>query len=149
ERRRGAELAAKFCARRLELAALAADAARPRIAAQRVDHRAAHAPLGEGFELDPAGFVETERGVDQAEDAILHEIAQLDGMRHRRGDAARQRFDERNAGGNAFTLTGGEGLTLHEVGSPWPIHSATATPGGKRKKSVEDCPSVSAANLLV
>ena len=54
ERRLGAELAAQLLARRLELAALTAHAARPGVAAQRVDHRAAHAALGERLELDAA-----------------------------------------------------------------------------------------------
>ena len=115
ERRLGAELAAQLLARGLELAALTAHAARPRIAAQRIDHRAAHAALGEGLELDAARFVEAAGGVDQAEHAVLHEIAQLDRMRHRRGHAAGQRFDERQAGGDAFTLIVSKGLTLHRT----------------------------------
>jgi hypothetical protein len=39
-------------------------------------------------------------------------------MRHGRRDATGQRFHKGKAGGNAFTLTGDEGLTLHGVGSP-------------------------------
>ena len=58
ERRLVAQLAAQLLARGLELAALAADAARPGVLAQRVDHRAAHAALGEGLELDAAVLVE-------------------------------------------------------------------------------------------
>ena len=56
-RQRGlvAELAAQLLAGGLELPAHAAHAAGPGIAAQRVDHGAAHAPLGEGLELDARG----------------------------------------------------------------------------------------------
>ena len=54
QRRLVSQLAAQRLARGVELAALAADAARPGVAAQRVDHRAADAPLGEGLELDAA-----------------------------------------------------------------------------------------------
>ena len=113
ERRLGAELAAQLLARRLELAALAAHAARPGVAPERVDHRAADAALGEGLELDAARFVEAEGRVDQAEHAVLHQVAELDRVRHRRGDATRQRLHEGKAGGDAITLTGDERLTLH------------------------------------
>ena len=113
ERRLGAELAAQLLARGLELAALAAHAARPGVAAQRVDHRAAHAALGEGLELDAARFVEAAGGVDQPEHAVLHEVAELDRVRHRGGDPARQRLDERQAGGDSVALIGFERLTLH------------------------------------
>ena len=58
QRRLAAQLAAQLLARGLELAALAANAARPGVLAQRVDHRAADAPLGEGLELDAARLVE-------------------------------------------------------------------------------------------
>src|SRR5881392_4131597 len=51
-RRFSAELAAQGLAGGVELAALAAHAARPRVAAKRIDHGAAHPPLGEGLELD-------------------------------------------------------------------------------------------------
>ena len=78
ERRLAAELAAQLLARRLELAALAANAARPGVLAQRVDHRAADPPLGEGLELDAARLVEAVRGVDQTDDPVLDEIADVD-----------------------------------------------------------------------
>ena len=112
-RRLVAQLAPQRFARRVELAALAADAARPGVAPQRVDHRAAHAPLGEGLELDAALLVEPVRGVDQAEDAVLHEVADVDRVRHRRRHAARERFDKREAGDDAAILTGGDGLGAH------------------------------------
>jgi len=47
-----AQRGAEFFARRFELAPDAAHAARPGVLAQRVDHRAADATLGEGLELD-------------------------------------------------------------------------------------------------
>ena len=112
-RRLVSELAAQRFARRVELAALTAHAARPRIAAQRVDHRAANAPLGEGLELDAAVLVEAVRGVDQADHAVLHEIADVDRVRHRRRHAAGERFDERQTGDDAAILTGGNRLGAH------------------------------------
>jgi len=36
--------------------------------------------------------------VDQADDPVLDEVAQVDGVRHGRGHAAGQRLDEGNAG---------------------------------------------------
>ena len=113
ERRLGAEFAAQLFARGFELAADAADAARPRVAAQRVDHRAAHAALRERLELDAARLVEAVRGVDEAEHAVLHEIAQIDRMRHRRRHAACERLDERQAGLDAFVLMAANGATQH------------------------------------
>ena len=109
ERRLGAELAAELLARGFELAPLPPDAARPGVAPQRVDHRAADAALGERLELDAAVLVEPARRVDQSEHAVLHEVAELDRVRHRRGDAPRQRLDERQSGGDAFAMTGGRG----------------------------------------
>jgi hypothetical protein len=81
-RRFGSQLLAQLLARGFQLTALAADAARPGILSERVDHRAAHPPLGEGFELDPPGFVIAACGVDQADHAVLHEVGQLDRVRH-------------------------------------------------------------------
>jgi len=97
QRRLGAGLAAEGLARGLELAALAADAARPGVLAQRVDHRPADAALGEGLELDPARVVVAVRGVDQADHAVLDEVSQVDGVRHRGGHPARDGLDEREA----------------------------------------------------
>jgi len=51
-------------ARRFEFTPLPADASRPRVLAQRVDHRAADTTFGERLELDPARFVEAVRRVD-------------------------------------------------------------------------------------
>src|SRR5882672_9615191 len=48
----------------------------------RADHRAADAPFGERLELDPASLIEPVRGVDQAEDAVLDQIADVDRVRH-------------------------------------------------------------------
>ena len=113
ERGLGAELATQRFARGFELTALAANAARPRVAAQRIDHRATHTALGKSLELDAARLVEPEGGVDQAQHSILDEIAQLDGVGHRGGDAAGERLHEGKTGGDPGTLTGNERLTLH------------------------------------
>ena len=78
ERRLGAKLAPQLLTRRLELAALAADAARPGVAPERINHRPADPAFGEGLELDPARFVEAAGRVDEADHPILHEIAKLD-----------------------------------------------------------------------
>src|SRR5262249_11249278 len=43
---------------------------------------------------DAARFVEAVRGVDEAQHPVLHEVAEVDGMRHRSGDATRDAFDE-------------------------------------------------------
>ena len=115
-RRLVAELAAQRFARRVELAALAADAARPGVLAERVDHRAANAPFGERLELDPAIFVEAVRGVDQTEHAVLDEITDVDRVRHRGGHAPSKRFDEWNSGDDAmFPIGGGDRLGAHEL----------------------------------
>ena len=111
-RRFVSQLAAQRFARGIQLAALTAHAARPRVLAQRVDHRAADAPLGEGLELDAAILIEAVGGVDQAEDAVLHEIADVDGVRHRGGHAPGQRLDKGQAGDDAAILAGGDGLKL-------------------------------------
>ena len=113
-RRLVSQLAAQRFARRVELATLTADAARPRVAAQRVDHRAAHAPLGEGLELDAAVLVEPVRGVDQTDHAVLDEIADVDRVRHRRRHAARERFDKRQTRNDSAILAGGNRLGAHD-----------------------------------
>jgi len=73
-----AELPSEFLARRFQLAALTTDPTRPGILAQRVDHGPPDSPFGEGLELDAARFVEAVRRVNQADDAILHEISDID-----------------------------------------------------------------------
>ena len=102
--RLGAELAAQLFSRGFELAAHAADAARPGVATQRVDHRASDAPLGERLELDAAVLVETVRGVDEPEHSVLDEVAKVNRMRHGRRHASGQRFDEGQTGGDALLL---------------------------------------------
>ena len=112
-RRLVTQLAAQRFARRVELAPLAADAARPCVAAQRVDHRATDPPFGEGLELDAALFVEPVRGVDQPQHAILHQVADVDRVRHRRRHPAGERFDKGQAGDDSAVLAGGDGLGAH------------------------------------
>jgi len=93
---------------RLEFAPLTANATRPCILAKGVNHRAANAALGKGLELDAARFVEPMRCVDQANDTILHEVPNINGMRHRRCYPASQLLDKREMGNDArifFALT--------------------------------------------
>jgi len=104
QRRLVAQLAAQRLARGLELAALAAHASRPRLAPERVDHRPAHAPLGEGLELDAAPLVEPMGGIDEAHDPVLHQVPDVDRVRHRRREAARESLDKREAGDNAVAF---------------------------------------------
>ena len=106
QRRLVAQLATQRLARRLELASHAAHAARPGVAAKRVDHRAANASLGEGLELDAAPLVKAVGGVDQPDDAVLHQVSHVNRMRHGRGHAARERFDKRQSGDDATALGG-------------------------------------------
>ena len=113
QRRLGAKLAAQLLARGFELAADAADAARPGIAAERVDHRAADAPFGKRLELDAAALVEAVGGVDEAEHAVLDEVAEVDRMRHGRRHAARQRLDKRQTRGHSFLLMFRQWHSLH------------------------------------
>src|SRR6185503_12642207 len=87
QRRFATHFATERFARGLELTALAADAARPGILAQRVDHRPADAPFGERLELDASGLVEAVRRVDQADDPVLDEIPDINRVRHGRGNA--------------------------------------------------------------
>ena len=51
--------------------------------------------------LMPRALVEAVGGVDEPDDAVLDEIADVDRVRHRRGDAAGELFDERKGGDNA------------------------------------------------
>ena len=107
-RRLVAELAAQRFAGGVELAPLAPHAARPGVAPERIDHRAAHAPFGERLELDAAVLVESMRRVDQPEDAVLHQVADVDRVGHRGGHPAGKRLDERQAGDDATVLAGGQ-----------------------------------------
>ena len=105
QRRLVPKLAAQLFASRFELAALAANAARPGVLAQSVDHRAPDATFGERLELDAARLVEAMRCVDEPDDAVLDEIADVDRVGHRGRDASGELFDERNAGDDARILS--------------------------------------------
>jgi len=97
QRRLVAEREAQPFAGGFKLAAHAAHAPRPRVLAQRVDHRSPDAPFGERLELDAARFLEPPRRVDEANHAVLNQVAQVDGVWHGRRHSARQGFHERNA----------------------------------------------------
>ena len=133
QRRLGAGLAAQGLAGRLELAALAADAARPGVLAQRVDHGAPDAALGEGLELDAAAVVVAVRGVDEADHPVLHQVAEVDRVRHRRGHPAGNGFDEGQAGDDAI-------LRGHGVdGWGWPWSSPAAGREGRSRAPQGGC----------
>jgi len=113
QRRLAAHLAAQLLPRGLEFSPHATHAARPRIPPERVDHGPTNTPLRECLELDPATLVEAVRGVHQAQDPILHQVVDLDGVGHGRRDTPRQGLHERQAGLDAVTLGVGHGLSLH------------------------------------
>ena len=74
-----------------QLAAHTTDPAGPRVAAERVDHGAAYATLGEGLKLDPAAVIKPVGCVHQADDAVLHQIlrSSMNSRATRRNVAAR------------------------------------------------------------
>ena len=115
QRRLVAQLAAQRFARGFELASDAAHAARPGVAAKRVDHRASNAPLGKRLELDAAALVEPMGGVDQSDDAVLHQVSHINRVGHRRRHAAGERFHERQSVNDATALGGGHWLGAHFV----------------------------------
>ena len=128
--RLGAGLAAEGFAGGLELAALAADAARPGILAQRVDHGAADPALGEGLELDAAAVVVAVRGVDQADHPVLHQIAQVDRVRHRRSHPTGNGLDEGQAGDDAVLRGHGvDGGVGHGVSGSLSRRRSAGAPG--------------------
>jgi hypothetical protein len=63
---------------------------------------------------DPAIFVEPVRGIDQSDDAVLHQVADIDRVRHRRRHAAGKRFDKRETGNDAAVVSGGDRLGAHK-----------------------------------
>ena len=114
ERRLASMLAAQLFAGGLDLAPLAADASGPRILPEGVDHRAANAPFGKCLELDAASLVEAVRRVDEPDDSILHQIADVDRVRHRRRDAAGELLDEGDAGNDSRILLMNDVKGAHE-----------------------------------
>jgi hypothetical protein len=92
-----AELAAQHLAGGFELAALPPDPARPRVLAQRVNHGAADAALRESLELDAPSLVEAVRRVDQSDDSVLDEVADVDRVGHRGRHATGELLDERDS----------------------------------------------------
>jgi len=99
------ERRAQLLASRFELATHAANTARPRVLAQRIDHRAADTPLGECLELDPPRIVEAMGGIDQADHTVLDEVAEINRMRHGCCHAPGKRFNKRQP----CFYTGGRG----------------------------------------
>jgi len=72
------QLAPQFLARRFKLTSLPANAARPGVLAQRIDHGAPNPSLRERFKLDPTRLVKAVSRVDQTDDPILHQVADID-----------------------------------------------------------------------
>jgi hypothetical protein len=107
------EFAAERLASGVQFPALTSNAARPRVFSECVDHRAAYPPLCERLELDAASLVEPVGRVDQAEDTVLNQVADVDGVRHRSRHAASQRFDEGQACHDSAVLGGGSGMNAH------------------------------------
>ena len=118
ERRFVPQLATQGLARRVELAALAAHATRPRVPPQCVDHRAADSAFRERLELDATLFVEAVRRVDQPKDPVLHEISDIDRIRHRRRHPPSQGLNEGKTGDDSAVLMSGDGLGTHRLSSP-------------------------------
>jgi len=56
-------------------------------------------------------------GVDQAEHPVLHEIPDVDRVRHRRRHTARERFHEPDAGLDPLPLMSRQGRAMHIVRS--------------------------------
>ena len=101
---------------RFELAPDAPDSAGPGIATERVDHRASHATFSKGFELDTAFFVESVRGVDQPDHAVLDEVPEVDRVRHGRRHASCQGLDERQASRDTVVILAVEYVSFHDCG---------------------------------
>jgi len=114
-----AELAAQLLAGSFQLTALTAHSTRPGILAEGIDHRPANTPLGERLELDTAGLVEAVRRIDETDDAVLDEVADIDGVGHRGRHPTRELFDEGDAVDDAGVV--GAGLGAHVICCP-PAH---------------------------
>jgi hypothetical protein len=104
QRRLAAQLAAQRFASGLELTTLSAHATRPGVLAKGVDHGATHPPLGKGLELDAPVLIEAIGRVDEPNDAVLHQVADINRMRHGGRHPAGKSLDERQAGNDAMAL---------------------------------------------
>ncbi len=118
QRRLTAELASQLFASGLQLTALTANATRPRVLAERVDHGATDSPLGKCLKLDAAALVEPARCVDQTDDPVLDEVADVNRVWHRRRDAAGELLDEGDGCYNAWVLFYGQGAHVVSSGRP-------------------------------
>ena len=110
---------AQLLTRGFQLAALTADTTRPGILPEGVNHGAADAALGKGLELDATGFIEAVRRIDQADDAVLNEVADINRMRHGGRDPASELLDERDAGKNSRVV--GTWVRTHQCDPPFSI----------------------------
>ena len=130
ERRLAAVFAAELLARRLDLAALPADAARPGVLAEGVDHGAADSPFGECLELDAAVFVEAMGRIDEADDPVLDEIPDVDRVGHGCRHAAGKLLDERDAGNDSRIFFGAMGAHERDLRTGY---EATSVPNGRAR----------------
>jgi len=101
------QLTPELLARRFEFTPLAAHASRPCIFSQRVNHCPAYTALGKGLELDASSLIESVGGINQSDHAVLDEISDIDGMRHRRGHATGKLLNERYTCDNSRVLGAG------------------------------------------
>ena len=107
-----AKLASELFARGLKLPALAANASRPSILAQSVDHGSPNSTFGERLELDTAPLVKPVRCVDEPYNTILDKISDVDRVGHRGRNTSGKLFYEGNTGNNARMLR--NNLGAHE-----------------------------------
>jgi len=101
----------------LYLPTLPANAARPRVLAERIDHGPTHTPLGKRLELDAATFVETLCRVDETDDPVLDKIADVDRVGHGRGNAAGQLLDKGDTCNDSRILCGAMGAHDRHLGT--------------------------------
>jgi hypothetical protein len=108
-----AQLTPQRFARRVELASLAADTARPGVAPECIDHGAADTPFGKRLELDASVFVEPVSGIDEADDSVLDKITDVDRIWHGRRHAACEGFDKRDPRDDSAVVMGGNWMGAH------------------------------------
>ncbi len=89
------ELSSQRLTRCVQFSSLTPDPTRPRIAAKGIDHGTTNASLRKCFELDAAILVEATSCVDEAQYSVLHEIANVDGVRHGRSHPPGECLNER------------------------------------------------------
>jgi hypothetical protein len=64
-------------------------------------------PLGECFEFNAARFIKAVRSIDQADDAVLDEVTNINRMRHRGSHSSCERLHKGKTSNNSTALGGG------------------------------------------